>query len=98
MMIWSRIRPASIGPTNAGKILFLQTALRRDIPWNDVVRFTAPYFGQTLWSPFVPVVAPITPQPFIPPAFDIARQTVGQWVGAADEAGEAYRAYVASAD
>jgi hypothetical protein len=88
--------PAGVDwPRERGKLRFLQTALRLDIPWGTVVQFTAPYFGQTLFSPFVPVVVPIIPQPFIPPAFDIARQTVAQWAVAADEAWKAYRASVA---
>lgn len=78
------------------KILFLQTALRLDFPWKDIVRCTAPHFGQTLHSPFVPIVKPILPQPFHAPAFDIARQTVGQWTSEADKAWKAYRNYEAS--
>lgn len=32
-------------PYERKKILFLQTALRCGVPWDDVVRLTAPYFG-----------------------------------------------------
>jgi hypothetical protein len=77
------------------KIRFLQTALRMGIPWADVVQLTSPYFGQTLNSPPVPVVALTQPPSFTPPAFDIARQTPEQWGDAADEAWKAYRAMAA---
>ena len=43
------------------KLLFLQTALLQNIPWDLVARFTAPYFGQTLRSPFSPSSHPINP-------------------------------------
>jgi hypothetical protein len=83
-------------PHERGKMLFLQTALRLDVPWDMVVRLTVPYFGQTLHPPFVPIIAPILPTSFLPPAFDIARQTVEQWAVAAETAWKAYRAFVTS--
>ena len=82
-------------PRERRKIIFLQTALRLAIPWNLIVQFTSPYLGQTLWAPFVPVVTPIVPASFMLPAFDIARQSVGQWAEMADNAWKAYRAYIA---
>lgn len=90
--------PAGVDwPYERKKILFLQTALSLKIPWSDVFRLTAPYFGPTLCSPFVPGVTLITPEPlFTPPGFDIARQTVGQWREAANVACRAYLDYAAA--
>jgi hypothetical protein len=78
-------------PLERKKVLFLQTALRCGVPWRLVVQFTQPHFGPTLESPPVPVVGPIVPPSFTPPAFDIARQTPEDWARAADEAWTAYR-------
>jgi hypothetical protein len=73
------------------KLLFLQTALRWDIPWGIVLPLTRPYFGQTLESPPISGVEPFTPTPFTPPPFDISRQTPEDWGRSFDEALEAYR-------
>ena len=73
------------------KILFLQTALKLGFPWADVVKFTRPFFGQTLYSSPVPISSPFEAPSFMPPAFDIATQTPEQWGTAADAAWKAHR-------
>ncbi len=78
------------------KILFLQTALRIGYPWKVVVQLTARYFGQTLRSGPAPSVEPLTPQAFVPPAFDIARHTVESWTQEAEEAWQEHRVAIVS--
>lgn len=69
------------------KILFLQTAVRLGVPYHLVVKDTLPHFGNPL-TPFV-LDAAVTlwePEPFEWPAFDVSRQTPGDWAAAADKA------------
>lgn len=67
------------------KVLFLQTALQSGVAWKTVVHLTQPHFGATIRHPPVPIVSPTYVRPFVPPPFDIARQTPEMWGQSADE-------------
>ena len=78
-------------PLEYRKILFLQTAVQLGLPWHFVASKTLPVFGQLL-TPQVEAVAPPCPVDiFVPPPFDIARQTPGEWAAAADEKWKQHR-------
>lgn len=78
-------------PLERKKLLFLQTALRLGVEWDDVVRMTRPFFERRLSELFLPVVVPVgIGDPFFPPPFDIARQTLQHWMKAADLAWKKY--------
>jgi hypothetical protein len=80
-------------PLEREKILFLQTAVRLGFPFYYVVHATRERFGATLKPPpYYAAVFPAQLNPFLPPVFDVARQTPEEWGVAADRAWHAYRA------
>jgi hypothetical protein len=79
-------------PLERKKLLFLQTAVRLRVEWDDVVRMTRPFFKRTLSELFQPVVVPMEiGDPFFPPPYDIARQTPQHWMAEADLEWKKYR-------
>ena len=73
------------------KVLFLQTAVHLGFDFQTVVDFTRPYFGESLRAPSEPVVKPLEIPPFLPPPFDVARRTPGQWGKQADREWKQHR-------